>query len=188
MKATIIFTFTIWIIGASIRFAIDAPIFQNGDNSSETYRSLVDGDNAFLEMTNGELFIIILKQNLSINLALMLGFLSLGIANVLIIGYHSYNIAHHVIVSLKSGLSSHQVFLFLAPHGILESLSMIMASGVGLFVLRNFKSLFADEFKKETVIKLFKISLSIIVLTILAAFIEAFFTLKIMKEYALSVG
>ncbi len=184
MNKEILLSLIILISGASFRLISGVPIQLNSK------KGIYENNSVYQEMklksySSSSMFLYIFKNNLLINLTLMLGFLSFGLLNTMILAYNGYNLVHYIVISYYLDIPPKIIFYFLAPHGFIEIFAMILSSAIGFSIIRNFKSIYSLNIDKNLLKSYLYNLTTVFILTVVAAFIESNYTLKIVREYAI---
>ena len=124
-------------------------------------------------------FFTILKNNIPIVFFNIIGFTSLGILSLLSAALNGYSLGFLIFNSLDQGIVRQDIAHHIIPHGIFEIVGLWTSISAGLYSTFMFiMFLKGKSFTKNDFIFYLKLSAFSIILTLLSAYIEAFYTLS----------
>lgn len=151
-------------------------IFTHYDLNISDYNSIKS--DLLIYNSSSDAFWSILKNNVLIVIVNIIGFSSFGLLPLLSVIINGYSLGFLVSNTLSEGIKCHEIILHILPHGILELIGLWISSMAGIYSTFMFmKFLKGTIIAKVDFIFFLKLAFFSIVLTILSAFIESFYTL-----------
>lgn len=166
-----IITLIIYSLGFFIRYVTNESVFR-AENTEQCVKEKKIEDLLLLyDVSEKNIY----KNNLRINLYLLLGFVCLGVFNLPILFLNGFVFANSIITCYYIGLDISVMFKLFFYHGIIELLTMFFASSVGFkLTYMIYKAVIKNEdFNTSLFFRKLFIAIAIISLTTyLAAYIE----------------